>query len=238
MPWEDALDLVAERLSAVPGRGGARSPRPKLTNEELYLMQKVVRGGLGTNNIDSPPATPKTEALAVLEQAFGFPAMTNNLLDTRQTAGCILLVGDSIYETHPVYAYQLQRLIRLRDMKLIVISPHPIKMMEWATLTLGPRPGSEELLLAGIARDHRGREPGDRTRRTSPGLAAWQAGLGGLTPKQVASRPASRLDDMRRRPTSTRPAARGQAGKTAHPTRPPRSTRPRPSSSRRAGPMC
>jgi len=54
---------------------------------------------------------------------LGWPAQTNNLIDTRQKAGCVLSIGDSIYETHPVYAYQLQRMARLTNKKVIVISP-------------------------------------------------------------------------------------------------------------------
>ena len=50
--------------------------------------------------------------LEVLQQMLGYPAQTNNLIDTRQKPGCILTIGDSIYETHPVYTYHLQRLTR------------------------------------------------------------------------------------------------------------------------------
>ena len=195
VPWEDALDLMAERLNAHRGAVGAIAS-PKLTNEELYLMQKVVRAGLGTNNIDSPARYPEADGLAVLEEAFGFPAMTNNLLDTRQTAGCILAVGDSIYESHPVYAYQLQRLIRLRDVNLVVISPHPVKMMEWATLTLAPPAGAEELLLAGIAAIILAENLATNAANL-PDLAGWQASLGGLTPEQVSTQTGVPLDDMR-----------------------------------------
>jgi predicted molibdopterin-dependent oxidoreductase YjgC len=194
--WDEALDLVASRLSGHAGAVGALAS-PKLTNEELYLMQKVVRAGLGTNNIDSDARYPENEALAVLEQAFGFPAMTNNLLDTRQTAGCIMMVGESIYETHPVYAYHLQRLIRLRNINLIVISPHAAKMMEWATLTLAPLPGTEEVLLAGIAAIILQAKLAGGAADLA-GLTDWQAGLRNLTPDQVSRQTGVSLDDMRK----------------------------------------
>jgi predicted molibdopterin-dependent oxidoreductase YjgC len=148
--WAEALDLVAERLSAQRGAVGAVAGS-KLTNEELYLLQKVMRAGLGTNNIDAPARYPEAEALAVLEETFGYAAMTNNLLDTRQAAGSILIAGDDLYATHPVYAYHLQRLVRYRNAKVVVISPHWNKMSEWAALTLQPKPGTEETLLHGIA---------------------------------------------------------------------------------------
>jgi predicted molibdopterin-dependent oxidoreductase YjgC len=64
----------------------------------------------------------------------------------------VLTIGDSIYETHPVYAYELQRMVRLTNKKLVVVSPRWTKMCEWATLWLAPYAGTEELLVSGIAR--------------------------------------------------------------------------------------
>jgi predicted molibdopterin-dependent oxidoreductase YjgC len=149
--WDDALDIVAAKLKEYKGALGIVAS-PKLTNEESYLLQKVARLGLNTNNIDYDGRAQEADILQVLTDMLGYPAQTNNLIDTRQKAGAILLAGDSIFETHPVYANQLQRMIRLMDKKLIVISPRRQQMCEWATLWLAPRAGTEELLLGGIAR--------------------------------------------------------------------------------------
>ncbi|MFL5735347.1 MAG: molybdopterin oxidoreductase family protein [Chloroflexia bacterium] len=149
--WDEALDLVTSKLQEHRG-ATAVVASPKLTNEENYLLQKVTRLGLGTNNIDWDGRATESVALGVLHDMLGYPAQTNNLIDTRQKAGCVLLVGDSIYETHPVYGYQLQRMVRLMDKKVVVISPRWVKMCEWATLWLAPRPGTEEILVHGIAR--------------------------------------------------------------------------------------
>src|SRR5947207_2173239 len=130
--WDEALEVVASGLKANAGKVGVVAS-PKLTNEENYLLQKVARLGLSTNNIDYDGRADEAPALETLGEMLGYPAQTNNLIDTRQKAGCILTVGDSIYETHPVYAYQLQRMIRLMDKKLVVISPRWTKMCEWAT---------------------------------------------------------------------------------------------------------
>lgn len=149
--WDEALDLVASKLSTNIGAVGVVAS-PKITNEENYLLQKVTRLGLGTNNIDYDGRATEAPALKVLGEMLGYPAMTNNLLDTRQKAGCVLHIGDSVYETHPVYGNQLQRMIRLMDKKLVVISPRWLKMCEWATLWLAPEAGTEETLVSGIAR--------------------------------------------------------------------------------------
>ncbi|MEO8286705.1 MAG: molybdopterin-dependent oxidoreductase [Chloroflexota bacterium] len=149
--WDEALDVITTRLSANKGRVGVVAS-PKLSNEENYLLQKVARLGLGTNNIDYDGRSSESPALDVLADMLGYPAQTNNLIDTRQKAGCIVNVGESIYESHPVYAYQLQRMIRLMDKKLIVISPRWTKMCEWATLWLAPKAGTEETLIGGMAR--------------------------------------------------------------------------------------
>jgi predicted molibdopterin-dependent oxidoreductase YjgC len=149
--WDEALDLVASKLNEHRDAVGVVAS-PKLTNEENYLLQKVARLGLGTNNIDYDGRAAEVPALQVLQDMLGYPASTNNLIDTRQKAGCVLTVGDSIYETHPVYGYQLQRMVRLMDKKVIVISPRWIKMCEWATLWLAPKAGMEEIVVNAIAR--------------------------------------------------------------------------------------
>lgn len=149
--WDDALDIVASKMREYKGAVGVIASS-KLTNEENYLLQKVTRLGIGTNNIDYDGRAQDGEALQVLSDMLGYPAQTNNLIDTRQKAGAVLLIGDSIYETHPVYAYQLQRMIRLTNKQVVVISPRWQKMCEWATLWLAPKAGTEEALLGGIAR--------------------------------------------------------------------------------------
>jgi predicted molibdopterin-dependent oxidoreductase YjgC len=149
--WDEALDLVAERLGRHRDAVGVVGS-PKLTNEENYLLQKVARLGLGTNNIDYDGRADEAPALEVLRDMLGYPAPTNNFVDTRQKAGCVIAIGDSVYETHPVYAYHLQRLTRLTNKKVVVISPRWVKMCEWATLWLAPRPGTEEIVLHAMAR--------------------------------------------------------------------------------------
>ena len=149
--WDEALDLVASRLHANRGAVGVVGS-PKLTNEEGYALQKLARMGLGTNNIDYDGRATETAPLQVLHEMLGYAAPTNNLLDTRQRAGCVLTVGDSIYETHPVYSYQLQRMVRLTNKTVIVISPRFTKMCEWATIWLSPPAGMEDLVIHAMAR--------------------------------------------------------------------------------------
>jgi predicted molibdopterin-dependent oxidoreductase YjgC len=194
--WQEALDLVAERLLANKGATAAIAGS-KLTNEELYLMQKVMRGGLGSNSIDSDARYPEADSLAVLEETFGYGAMTNNLLDTRQQAGCIMVVGDSIYETHPVAAYHFQRLLRIRNAKLVVISPTWNKMNEWATVSLMPKPGTEEILLHGIAQLILRESIGDRDLAAKvAGHDAWIHSLDGYSPEDVSRLTGVSVADM------------------------------------------
>jgi predicted molibdopterin-dependent oxidoreductase YjgC len=149
--WDEALDYVASRLNQHKGQLGVIAS-PKITNEENYALQKVARLGLGTNNVDYDGRSHEAPALEVLQEMLGYAAPTNNFLDTRQKAGCVVTIGDSIYETHPVYAYQLQRMVRLMGKKLIVINPRWTKMCDWSTLWLAPHAGTEELLVNGMAR--------------------------------------------------------------------------------------
>jgi predicted molibdopterin-dependent oxidoreductase YjgC len=149
--WSEALDLVASRLHA-NSASMAVVGSPKLTNEEAYALQKLARLGFGTNNVDYDGRATEAAPLEVLREMLGYAAPTNNLIDTRQKSGCILTIGDSIYETHPVYGYQLQRMARLTNKTLIVISPRYNKMCEWATIWLAPPAGMEDLVVHAMAR--------------------------------------------------------------------------------------
>ncbi len=222
--WGEAYDLVAEKLQAHAGNVAAIAGS-KLTNEELYLMQKVVRAGLGSNSIDSDARYPEAEALAVLEEAFGYGAMTNNMLDTRQQAGCLMFVGDSIYETHPVYAYHLQRLIRIRNAKVVVISPRWNKMNEWATLSLFPKPGTEEILLHGISQLVLRESLGTQRANGTTGYDGWVQSLAAYDPETVSRLTGVSVDDM------TKAAFLYASGgaRTARPAQPADPTAPSPS---------
>lgn len=151
--WDEALDEVARRLVETRRKHGPDAigvvGSGKTTNEEAYLLQKLARAVLGTNNVDHPSGqlyqAPTVEALRA---AFGVPAMTLPIADL-ETAGCILLVGSNTMETHPVLFFKIQRAVR-KGARLILVDPKASTPKRYAQVWLRPRPGTDLALVNGM----------------------------------------------------------------------------------------
>ncbi len=151
--WDEALDLVSEKIKAVVQTMGpdavAGICSAKSTNESLYLMQKLFRTGIGTNNLASPFA------------ASGL----NNTLGELEKAGCIILIGSDITEENPVAGTFVKRAAK-SGCKLIVADSRPTRIANFATLHLLLKGGAESVMVNGIiqALIARGRKARDSTR--------------------------------------------------------------------------
>lgn len=144
--WEEALDVVANSLARYSGDQIAVVASAEGTNEDCYVVQKMARTVLGTNNIaNSAGAT----AMG-LAKSFGVAAMTGPISDIKDAA-CILAVGADIAETYPVIALEVQKAVR-KGGKLIVINPRRSSLAKQTDTWLRPLPGSEAALLMGMAR--------------------------------------------------------------------------------------
>jgi formate dehydrogenase major subunit len=135
--WHEALDLVASKIREITRTDGpdavAGICSAKSTNEALYLMQKLFRAGIGTNNLASPFA------------ASGL----NNPIAELEKAKCILLIGSDITEENPVAGTFVKRAAK-RGCELITAHSRPTKIATFATLSLLLREGSESVLVNGI----------------------------------------------------------------------------------------
>ena len=151
--WEFALDLVAERLAQViQGHGpdavaGLTSAR--CTNEENYLFQKLMRAGMGTNNVDHCARLCHASTVTGLGMAFGSGAMTNSIQEIRDT-DCILITGSNTAESHPVISYEVVRAVK-SGASLVIIDPRRVPMVEHATLWLQPTPGTDVYVFLAMA---------------------------------------------------------------------------------------
>ncbi len=147
--WSEALDLIAERLREIAHRHGADSiaflSSAKATNEENYLLQKLARAVIGTNNIDHCARLCHSSTVTGLLDAFGSGAMTNSIEDLEE-AEVIFVIGSNTTEQHPLIARRIIRAVR-RGGKLIVADPRAIPLTEYATLHLRHRPGTDVALL-------------------------------------------------------------------------------------------
>jgi formate dehydrogenase major subunit len=123
--WEEALALVAERLSGIRRKHGpgalAGFGSAKCSNEEAYLFQKLVRTAFGTNNVDHCTRLCHASSVAALLEMIGSGAVTTTYGDIRN-AEVALLTGTNTTANHPVAASFFKEAAR-RGTKIIVVDP-------------------------------------------------------------------------------------------------------------------
>lgn len=151
--WEEALDLVAERLKQIKQNYGSDSiailSSAKCTNEENYLMQKFARAVIGTNNVDHCARLCHASTVAGLSATLGAAAMTNSI-DEIENAELILVTGSNTSEAHPIIAAQMRRAVRQKGARLIVVDPREVPITRYATLWLRQKPGTDVAWLNGM----------------------------------------------------------------------------------------
>ena len=129
--WEEAIDEAAARLQAVRKRYGNRSiggiTSSRCTNEEVWLIQKMVRAAFGNNNVDTCARVCHSPTGYGLKQTFGTSAGTQNF-DSVAQADVIVVIGANPTDGHPVFASMMKR--RLREgASLIVVDPRRIDLV-------------------------------------------------------------------------------------------------------------
>ena len=146
--WDEALDTVASRISKYKGDELAIICCAECTNEDNYILQKLARVVLNTNNIDHCARLSHAPTVASLSQSFGRGAMTNSIGEIGE-ASCILAIGANITSSHPVVGLEVKRAVD-KGGKLIVINPHRVELCRSAALWLQPRPGTDVALVGGM----------------------------------------------------------------------------------------
>jgi formate dehydrogenase major subunit len=129
--WEEAISFAARRFKEIQAKYGRSSvggiSSSRCTNEECYLVQKLVRSGFGNNNIDTCARVCHSPTGYGLHQAFGTSAGTQDF-DSVDDADVILVIGCNPTDAHPVFASRMKK--RLREgAKLIVIDPRKIDLV-------------------------------------------------------------------------------------------------------------
>ncbi|HWJ85752.1 MAG TPA: formate dehydrogenase subunit alpha, partial [Cellulomonas sp.] len=155
--WDEALDFAAVRLRAIqaahgPGSIGAITSS-RCTNEEVYVVQKMVRAAFGNNNVDTCARVCHSPTGYGLKQTFGTSAGTQDFRSVAE-ADVILLIGANPTDGHPVFASRMKR--RLREgAQLVVIDPRRIDLVRSphvrAAHHLALRPGTNVAIVNAFA---------------------------------------------------------------------------------------
>jgi formate dehydrogenase major subunit len=155
--WDEALGHAAsefKRLQSTYGRdsiGGITSSR--CTNEETYLVQKLIRAAFGNNNVDTCARVCHSPTGYGLGQTFGTSAGTQTFKSVEQ-ADVIMVIGANPSDAHPVFASRMKK--RLREgARLIVIDPRAIDLVSAphvrAEHHLALKPGTNVAMITALA---------------------------------------------------------------------------------------
>ena len=151
--WEEAISYTAKRFMELKAQYGpdalAGFACSRSTNEDVYMVQKMVRTCFGTNNTDNCARVCHSATVAGLAKTLGSGAMTNTIYDITRDAECILLVGSNPEEAHPVVGMQLRQAVK-RGTRLIVADPRSIGLTAMADIHLKLRPGTNVAFANGM----------------------------------------------------------------------------------------
>jgi formate dehydrogenase major subunit len=155
--WEEAIGYAASefrRIQAKHGKdsiGGITSSR--CTNEETYLVQKLVRAAFGNNNVDTCARVCHSPTGYGLKQTLGESAGTQTF-DSVMHADVIMVIGANPVAAHPVFASQMKRRLR-QGAKLIVVDPRTTEMVKGAHYEadyhLKLKPGTNVAVISAMA---------------------------------------------------------------------------------------
>jgi formate dehydrogenase major subunit len=155
--WDEAISYAASELKRIQAKygkgsiGGITSSR--CTNEETFLVQKLIRAGFGTNNVDTCARVCHSPTGYGLSQTFGTSAGTQDF-DSVEQADVVIMVGANPTDAHPVFASRLKKRLR-QGAKLIVIDPRAIDLVRTphveAAYHLPLLPGTNVAILTALA---------------------------------------------------------------------------------------
>jgi len=155
--WDDAFSHAASEFKRIQAKYGRDSigaiTSSRCTNEEVYLIQKLVRAGFGNNNVDTCARVCHSPTGYGLSQTYGTSAGTQDF-ESVDKSDVILVIGANPTDAHPVFASRMKK--RLREgAKLIVVDPRRIDIIKTphveASWHLPLKPGTNVAIVNALA---------------------------------------------------------------------------------------
>ncbi|MBS1270748.1 MAG: putative formate dehydrogenase [Gammaproteobacteria bacterium] len=147
--WEEALERAADGLKTIRERDGSKTlsgfGSAKGSNEEAYLVQKLVRTGFGTNNVDHCTRLCHASSVAALMEGIGSGGVTAPFTAV-EDADVIFIIGANSTENHPVAATFFKQAAK-QGKTLIVCDPRMSTLMRYAHYRVQFKPGTDVALL-------------------------------------------------------------------------------------------
>jgi formate dehydrogenase major subunit len=153
--WDEAIAFVAGEFQRLMKEHGPDSigliASSKCTNEESYLMQKLARAVIGTNNIDNCSRYCQTPASKGLSRTVGIGGDSGSISDI-ESADLVIIIGANTAESHPVLATRIKRSHKHRRQRLIVSDIRLNEMAERADLHIKPNPSTDEVWIQAVTK--------------------------------------------------------------------------------------
>ncbi len=155
--WDEALTHAASELNRISAKYGKRAlggiTSSRCTNEETFLVQKLIRAGFGNNNVDTCARVCHSPTGYGLKTTFGTSAGTQDF-DSVEESDVILVIGANPTDGHPVFASRMKKRLR-QGAKLIVIDPRRTDLVRSPHIEaqhhLALRPGTNVAVLTAMA---------------------------------------------------------------------------------------
>jgi formate dehydrogenase major subunit len=152
--WEEAIAFTAKRLLEIRDCHGPNAlgtmTSSRSTNEAAYLLQKLFRTVIGTNNTDCCARVCHSSTAVALGAVTGTGAATASYADLEET-GLIVVAGANPTEAHPVVGARIKQ-AALRGAALVVIDPREIELAQYAAVHLRLWPGTNVPMLNALAK--------------------------------------------------------------------------------------
>ncbi|MEN9712753.1 MAG: hypothetical protein RLY90_1014, partial [Pseudomonadota bacterium] len=155
--WDEALRYAAQRIQGIQAKHGKDSvggiTSSRCTNEETYLVQKLIRAAFGTNNVDTCARVCHSPTGYGLGQTLGTSAGTQTFKSVEH-ADVIMVIGANPSDAHPVFASRMKRRLR-QGARLIVIDPRKIDLVDSVHVKadhhLALKPGTNVAMITALA---------------------------------------------------------------------------------------
>src|SRR5215207_3341452 len=151
--WEEAIGRVTQGFGRIKADHGpdaiAGLASSRATNEDCYVMQRLMRAAIGTHNIDNCSRVCHSPTSWALRKSLGLSGATGSF-DDIEHADAAIIIGANPTEGHPVAGARIKQ-AALRGMKLVTIDPRRIELADYGVLHLSPRPGSNAAVMLGLA---------------------------------------------------------------------------------------
>jgi formate dehydrogenase major subunit len=189
--WDEALELAAQELVRVKRERGPEAlacfSSAKCSNEENYLLMRMFRGAIGTNNVDHCTRLCHSTSVAAMQRAINTAAASGSMREVEEAADVIFIAGANTTESHPVFGAAIKR-AHARGATLIVADPRRTELAARADIHLRMQPGTDVALYDAMLHHilARGLENGGFIARRTHGIDAVREAVRPWDPERAA----------------------------------------------------